>query len=110
MANDAILRTSLLCLAAFVVLVGVCTHSYKKMVATYLFGLFAIAGVVLPDWDFFDRDFSRWFYPVTMEERRVLAAAPRSGLARFRIYPIRFIMYTTVYGFVLYKWWMYVLK
>ncbi|XP_057974031.1 signal peptidase complex-like protein DTM1 [Malania oleifera] len=109
MANDALFRSSLVCLAVIVVFVGVCTHSFRKMMATYFLGLFAIAGVVLPDWDFFDRDFSKWFSPISLEERRSVSAQ-RIGLARYRIYPLRLIVYTTVYGFALYKWWMYVTK
>lgn len=69
MANDAALKTSLLWLAAVILAVGICTHSFKKMMVTYVFGLVSISAVLLPDWDYFNRDFSRWPYPVTAEER-----------------------------------------
>lgn len=69
MANDAALRTSLLWLAALILVVGICTNSFKKMMVTYVLGVAGIGGVLLPDWDYFNRDFSRWPYPVTSEER-----------------------------------------
>ncbi|KAG5031284.1 hypothetical protein JHK85_015266 [Glycine max] len=69
MANDAALRSSLLWLAAVILVVGICTHSLKKMMTTYVLGVLGIAAVLLPDWDYFNRDFSRWPYPVTSEER-----------------------------------------
>lgn len=76
MANDAALRASLLWLAAVILVVGICTHSFKKMMATYVLGVVGISGVLLPDWDYFNRDFSRWPYPLTAEER---AASPAQG-------------------------------
>lgn len=72
MANDAALRNSLLCLAAIIVVVGICTQSVKKMMFTYVLGVLGIAGILPPDWDFFNREFSRWGYPVTAEERASL--------------------------------------
>lgn len=39
------------------------------MMATYVLGVVGISGVLLPDWDYFNRDFSRWGYPITAEER-----------------------------------------
>ncbi|XVF39515.1 hypothetical protein PTKIN_Ptkin01aG0040900 [Pterospermum kingtungense] len=108
MANDAALRSAIVWLAVMIVFVGIFTFSLKKMMITYAFGMVGIAGVLLPDWDFFDRDFSRWFYPVTAEERATLDLARRSGLKRYRIYPMRVIIYTTIYGFGLYKWWTFI--
>ncbi|OUZ99348.1 Microsomal signal peptidase 12kDa subunit [Macleaya cordata] len=64
MANDAILRSSLICLGVLVLVIGFYTYSFKKMFVTYVFGLFAIAGALLPDWEFFDRDFSQWTSPM----------------------------------------------
>ncbi|CAK9325606.1 unnamed protein product [Citrullus colocynthis] len=108
MANDAALNFSLVFLAAAVVLVGITTYSFKKMAVTYFVGVFAIAGVLLPDWCFFDRDFSRWTSPVTEEERESYRISTGSRSRRFRIYPIRVVAYATVYSIALYKWWQYV--
>ncbi|KAL4604134.1 signal peptidase complex-like protein DTM1 [Castanea sativa] len=108
MANDAALRSSLIWLAAVIVVVGISTRSFKKMMATYVVGGLGIAGVLLPDWCYFNRDFSRWTSPVTVEERASHTASTRSGSIRFKIYPIRMTVYTTVYGFALYKWWIFV--
>ncbi|KAJ8747423.1 hypothetical protein K2173_001001 [Erythroxylum novogranatense] len=105
MANDSALRNSLVWLAAVVFTVFICTHSFKKMVVTYILGVLGIAGILLPDWDFFDRDYSRWFYPVTEEEK--LALAQRSGF-RNRISPLRVVVYTTIYSYALYKWWIFI--
>ncbi|PON61546.1 Microsomal signal peptidase 12kDa subunit [Parasponia andersonii] len=106
MANDAALRSALVWLAAVVCVVGLCTLSFKKMAATYVVGVVGIAGVLCPDWAYFDRDFSRWTHPVTAEER-ASHIAQRSG-PRVRIYPMRVIAYSIIYGFGLYKWWMFV--
>ncbi|XP_022152589.1 signal peptidase complex-like protein DTM1 [Momordica charantia] len=108
MAEDAALKSSLVFLAAVVVVVGIATHSFTNMAVTYLVGVFAIAGVLLPDWCFFDRDFSRWTSPVTAEERESDRISTGSQLRRFRIYPIRLIVYTIVYSFALYKWWKFI--
>ncbi|GLT31140.1 hypothetical protein SLA2020_059000 [Shorea laevis] len=106
MAEDAALRSSTVCLAVIMVIVGIWTLSLKKMMVTYMFGMLGIAGLLLPDWDFFDRDYSRWCYPVTTEERdRLAALAQRSRLRRYRIYPVRVVVYTTIYAYGLYKWW-----
>lgn len=86
MANDAALKTSLLCLAAVIIVVGIFTHSPKKMIVTYGFGALAIACVILPDWDYFNRDFSRWAYPVTAEERASFLSHS-SWFTRFLIFP-----------------------
>ncbi|XP_022766390.1 signal peptidase complex-like protein DTM1 [Durio zibethinus] len=107
MANDAALRSAIVWLAVVIVLVGIFTFSLKKMVITYAFGMVGIAGILLPDWDYFDRDFSRWCYPFTADEG-VAVLARRSGLKRYRIYPMRVIIYTTIYGFGLYKWWTFI--
>lgn len=82
MANDAALRSALVWLAVVIAVVGLTTYSFKKMMVTYMVGMLGIAGILLPDWDYFDRDFSRWTTPVTGEERASMAAAPRSGLGR----------------------------
>ncbi|KAL6179907.1 hypothetical protein ACLB2K_046578 [Fragaria x ananassa] len=109
MANHAVLRSSLVCLALVVVVVGICTQSFRKMMVTYLVGVVGIGGVLLPDWAYFDRDFSRWGTPVSVEERvSANATAERSGLARFKRYPMRLAAYATIYGFALYNWWGFV--
>ncbi|PKI73904.1 signal peptidase complex-like protein DTM1 isoform X1 [Punica granatum] len=108
MADDTALRSALVWLAVVMAVVGLGTHSFKKMFVTYVLGMLGIVGILLPDWDYFDRDFSKWTTPVTGEERAAIASARRSGLSRFRIYPLRLVIYTTVYGFGLYKWWQYV--
>ncbi|KAJ4953880.1 hypothetical protein NE237_030712 [Protea cynaroides] len=108
MAIDAVLRSSLVSLGAMVLLIGICTYSFKKMVVTYLFGLFAIAGVLLPDWDYFDRDFSQWSTPVPGNNNTPTISPQTSSFTRFRIYPLRLIVYTTVYAYGLYKWWMFI--
>ncbi|XP_004500625.1 signal peptidase complex-like protein DTM1 [Cicer arietinum] len=108
MANDATLRTSLLWLAAIILAIGICTHSFKKMMATYVLGLVGISGVLLPDWDYFNRHFSRWPYPVTVEERSAASLSHGSGFLRFACSPVRVIAYSVVYGYGIYKWWEYV--
>ncbi|XP_057440079.1 signal peptidase complex-like protein DTM1 [Lotus japonicus] len=107
MANDAALRTSLLWLAALILVVGICTNSFKKMMVTYVLGVAGIGGVLLPDWDYFNRDFSRWPYPVTSEEREA-SLHQGSGFLRFANSPLRVIGYIGVYGYAIYKWWEYV--
>ncbi|PQP93863.1 signal peptidase complex-like protein DTM1 [Prunus yedoensis var. nudiflora] len=108
MANDAVFRASLVWLAAVIAVVGVCTQSFKKMMLTYVVGVLGISGLLLPDWGYFDRDFSRWTSPVSAEER-ASEVAQRSGLIRrFRKNPMRLVAYATVYGFALYKWWMFI--
>ncbi|GKV09339.1 hypothetical protein SLEP1_g20854 [Rubroshorea leprosula] len=109
MVNDAALRSSMVCLAATIVAVGLWTLSLKKMMVTYVVFMLGIAGVLLPDWEYFDRDFFRWCYPVTSEERdKLTALAQRSLLRRYRIYPLRIVVYGTIYGYGLYKWWKFV--
>ncbi|KAI4389194.1 hypothetical protein MLD38_001446 [Melastoma candidum] len=107
MANVAALRSSLVWLAAFIALVGLSTHSFRKMLATYVLGVLGIAGVLLPDWEYFDRDFSRWTSPVSAEERAP-SSADMSLLKRFTKNPLRLGLYATVYGLALYKWWIFV--
>lgn len=76
MINDAVFRSSVASLAAIVVIVGLYTFSLKKMLATYLFGMFAVCGVILPDWEFFDRSFSQWCTPINVENVHSLPSAP----------------------------------
>ncbi|KAM7257861.1 hypothetical protein ACFE04_013602 [Oxalis oulophora] len=85
-----------------IVVVGIWTWSLKKMMVTYVVGMLLICGLLLPDWDFFDRHYSRWCFPITSQERATLLAQ-RSASNRYRIYPIRLICYTAIYGFTLYK-------
>lgn len=104
MAKDAVLQSSLVLLAATVLAIGIYTGSLNKMIATYFLGMFGIAGILLPDWEYFDRQFSQWFSPVSVDSRNA------NSSARFKIYPIRLGVYTIVYGFALYKWWMFILS
>ncbi|KAI5654825.1 hypothetical protein M9H77_32012 [Catharanthus roseus] len=113
MINDAVFRSSVASLAVIVVIVGLYTFSLKKMLATYLFGMFAVCGVILPDWEFFDRSFSQWCTPINVESVHSLPSAPgnyQNASTRFKMYPIRMAVYAMVYGFVFYKWWMIVSK
>ncbi|KAI5597798.1 hypothetical protein POPTR_002G096700v4 [Populus trichocarpa] len=105
MANDAALRTSLVWLAVVMVVVGIWTLSFKKVIVTYVLGVLGIAGVLLPDWDYFDRDYSRWFSFVSEQDK--LALALRSGF-RLWISPLRLVVYTAVYGYALYRWWLFI--
>uniref|UniRef100_A0A1J3DZE9 Signal peptidase complex-like protein DTM1 n=1 Tax=Noccaea caerulescens TaxID=107243 RepID=A0A1J3DZE9_NOCCA len=107
MRNVATLRSSMVCLAVVMVVVWLWTQSLKKTVVTYAVGVSLIGGILLPDWDFFDRSFSRWGYPVTAEERAA-AFSRKSPPSRFRVYPTRIIGYGTVYGYAMYRWWVYV--
>ncbi|VYS48004.1 unnamed protein product [Arabidopsis thaliana] len=74
MGNEAALRSSMVGLAVVMVVVWLWTQSLKKTVVTYAVGISLIGGILLPDWDFFDRSFSRWGYPVTAEERSAALA------------------------------------
>ncbi|GAA0149194.1 hypothetical protein LIER_08433 [Lithospermum erythrorhizon] len=77
MANDAAFRSSLLWLALIILITGLCTHSFKKMLGTYFFGMFAIGGVLLPDWEFLNRNMSQWCTPVTLEDMNSAPTQPR---------------------------------
>ncbi|KAA8538088.1 hypothetical protein F0562_027696 [Nyssa sinensis] len=107
MANDAAFRSSMVWLAAIVLLIGLYTQSFKKMLGTYLFGILAIAGVLLPDWEFFDRDVSHWCSPLYVDDMASLSAH-KSTPTRFRFYPVRLVVYSAVYGFALYKWCIFI--
>ncbi|KAF6148730.1 hypothetical protein GIB67_019338 [Kingdonia uniflora] len=78
MADDKVLRHSLVCVGAIVVLIGIYTYSFKKMLVTYVFGLFAVSGILLPDWEYFDRDVSQWVYPMPADRN----SANRPGSTR----------------------------
>ncbi|KAJ9567669.1 hypothetical protein OSB04_003635 [Centaurea solstitialis] len=110
MADDAALRKCLVCLAAIMMVIGVYTrYSLKKIIATYVFGMFAIGGVLLPDWEFFDRPISQWTSPMTVSHLPPLHPPhPPPPPTRFRFYPLRTVLYTMVYGYGFYKWWMYI--
>jgi hypothetical protein len=75
MGRDEMLRRSLVALAAAVALTGLATASLRKAAVTYGFGILAIAGVLLPDWEFFDRDYSQWLTPMPASRRTAAAAA-----------------------------------
>ncbi|XP_071696290.1 signal peptidase complex-like protein DTM1 [Rutidosis leptorrhynchoides] len=107
MADDGALRKSLVCLAVIMVIIGLYTHSLKKTLATYIFGMFGIGGIVLPDWEFFDRPVSEWTSPLSVPQS-MLPPHSTPSPSRFRFYPIRTIIYTIVYGYAFYKWWMYI--
>uniref|UniRef100_A0A0D9X1M8 Signal peptidase complex-like protein DTM1 n=1 Tax=Leersia perrieri TaxID=77586 RepID=A0A0D9X1M8_9ORYZ len=109
MGRDEMLRRSLVALAAAVVVTGVVTASVRKAAATYGFGILAIAGVLLPDWEFFDRDYSQWLTPMPASRRTAAeaAAAREHDVWKFKPYPLRMAVLTMIYGFGLYKWWMY---
>ncbi|CAH8326673.1 unnamed protein product [Eruca vesicaria subsp. sativa] len=110
MTNEAALRSSMVGLAVVMVLVWLSTQSLNKTVVTYAIGVSLIAGIVLPDWDFFDRSFSRWTYPVTAEERAAALSRKSQPSSRFRVYPMRMVVYGTVYGYAVYRWWRFVTK
>ncbi|XP_033508903.1 signal peptidase complex-like protein DTM1 [Nicotiana tomentosiformis] len=107
MNNETIFRTSVSCLAAIIVLIGLYTQSFYKMVATYLFGMLAICGVILPDWEFFDRSVSHWCTPVTVNDFTNKSPGPFTS-TRYKFYPVRSVVYAIVYGFGLYRWWIYI--
>ena len=68
-------------LAVVMVVVGIWTLSFKKVIVTSVLGVLGIAGLLLPDWDYFDRDYSRWFSPVSEQDKAALAQ--RSGFRLF---------------------------
>ncbi|CAI9116307.1 OLC1v1017418C2 [Oldenlandia corymbosa var. corymbosa] len=88
MVNDAAFRSSLACLAVVLVIVGIWTQSFKKVVATYIFGMFAIGGVILPDWEFFDRSVSQWCTPLAVGPHHLRSPPNQSTSSN--------------------RWWMYV--
>ncbi|KAJ3673411.1 hypothetical protein LUZ60_006785 [Juncus effusus] len=106
MTRDEALQRSLVALALAMALVGIFTWSFKKMLATYVFGLFSVCGILLPDWEFFDRDFSQWFIP--MPAARSAAADRADDTWKFKFYPLRVAVLATIYSFGFYKWWKYV--
>ncbi|KAF9687319.1 hypothetical protein SADUNF_Sadunf02G0081200 [Salix dunnii] len=55
------------------VVVGIWTLSFKKVIVTYVLGVLGIAGLLFPDWDYLDRDYSRWFSPLIEQEKPALA-------------------------------------
>lgn len=67
MADDGALRKCLVCLAILMMVILLYTHSLKKTMVTYVYGMFAIGGVLLPDWEFFDRPVSQWTSPMTVQ-------------------------------------------
>jgi hypothetical protein len=73
------------------------------MIATYVVGVLGIAGVLLPDWGYFNRDFSRWTSPITAEERAA-QIAQRSGSKRLAsdwiLQRIYFFLQYALFG-----WW-----
>lgn len=75
MINDYVFRSSVTWLAVITVFIGLYTLSLKKMFVTYFFGMFGICGVLLPDWEFFDRSISQWSTPVTVDTVRSLRSA-----------------------------------
>ncbi|XP_031394764.1 signal peptidase complex-like protein DTM1 isoform X2 [Punica granatum] len=103
MADDTALRSALVWLAVVMAVVGLGTHSFKKMFVTYVLGMLGIVGILLPDWDYFDRDFSKWTTPVTGEERAAIASARRSGLSRasIRSEPARSVLDEHRYFYIL---------
>ncbi|XP_074573749.1 signal peptidase complex-like protein DTM1 [Curcuma longa] len=107
MRCQAALQTSLLALAAVMVLVGIWTFSLKKMLGTYAFGILGIAGILLPDWEYFDRDFSQWSTPMPMPARRTPGVALAHDTFRFKFHPLRVTIITLIYSFGLYKWWKF---
>nr|XP_043607768.1 signal peptidase complex-like protein DTM1 [Erigeron canadensis] len=105
MADDSGLRRCLVCLAMIMVVTGLYTHSWKKTCVTYIFGMFGICGIILPDWEFFDRPVSQWTSPLSVPLHPPHIPPPPS---RFRFYPMRTIIYAMVYGYAFYQWWMYI--
>ncbi|WOG99045.1 hypothetical protein DCAR_0418392 [Daucus carota subsp. sativus] len=114
MANDAVFRSSLICLAVVILGVGLYTQSAKKMMGTYVLGMLGVCGILLPDWDYFDRPISHWCSPITLKKTtHDSAAAPSpssssSSTTRFKVYPIRLMIYALIYTYAFYKWWMWI--
>lgn len=79
-ASDAGLRSAMVGLGAVVALVGIWTWSFNKALITYAFGVVAVAGVALPDWEVFDRGFLEWTSPVPWiprQDSEPIVNAPR---------------------------------
>ncbi|KAL2468100.1 peptidase [Forsythia ovata] len=109
MKDDVVFRSSMIWLAAIILLMGLYTQSLQKMVATYFFGMFVICGVLLPDWEFFSRSVYQWCTPVTILDVGSQSTDQKpSSPTRFKIYPVRLVVYTSVYGFAFYKWWKFI--
>ncbi|GJV26707.1 signal peptidase complex-like protein DTM1 [Tanacetum coccineum] len=75
--------------------------------------MFGIGGIVLPDWEFFDRPVSEWTSPLSVAHMPPANSppTPSSGSMMnlvFKFYPVRTIIYIMVYGFAFYRWWMYI--
>ncbi|KAG6475189.1 signal peptidase complex-like protein DTM1 [Zingiber officinale] len=102
MRHEAGLRTSLLALAVLMIAVGIWTSSLKKMLPTYAFG---ISVILLSDWEFFDRDFFKWFTPIPAH--RAPGANWAADNFRLKFFPLRLALITLMYGFGLYKWWKF---
>ncbi|KAL8130821.1 signal peptidase complex-like protein DTM1 [Apium graveolens] len=107
MANDAVFRSSVICLTVVILGVGIYTQSLKKMMGTYVFGMLGLCGILLPDWDYFDRPVSQWCSPITLTNK-IHSTAPPSSTSRFKVYPVRLLLYTIVYMYGFYKWWMFI--
>ncbi|KAL8489198.1 hypothetical protein ACS0TY_024721 [Phlomoides rotata] len=101
MENDDVLRKPLVSLAAITVFTGVYTQSLKKMGATYLFGMFLICCIALPDWPFFNRPLSQWRTLNTLD-------AANHSQSRLKLYPVRLLILTAVYASAFYQWWNFV--
>lgn len=80
LGHDGALRTCLVWLAIIMVIIWLHTESLKKVTVTYVVGVAGIAGILLPDWDFFDRDIHRWSSPLTSDERAALFALRHKSL------------------------------
>ncbi|XP_078444169.1 peptidase [Wolffia australiana] len=106
MGREDVLRTCLVSLGAAVLAVGFFTFSVKKMIATYIFGILGISGIMLPDWEYFDRDFSQWLTPMPADSHSGPVGAFDQS-SRFKFHPLRVTMLTAVYSFGIYKWWGY---
>ncbi|XP_020257436.1 signal peptidase complex-like protein DTM1 isoform X2 [Asparagus officinalis] len=79
MGRDEVLRFCLVTLGALMLLVGIATFSFKKVTATYIFGILGISGILLPDWEFFDRDFKEWFSPMPLRRAPNSDRVPQIG-------------------------------
>ncbi|XP_059286333.1 signal peptidase complex-like protein DTM1 [Lycium ferocissimum] len=101
---DRNFQLSVACLATIIVFIGLYTQSLQKMVVTYFIGMLGIIGVLSPDWESFDQSVSQWCNPLKVDN----LTFESDTSTRFRFYPVRVAIFTIVYGFVLYKWWMFI--